>query len=52
MVYPDCRWGVVMFRCTKELKGLAIDYDGFDKISIEKWEKVNRITKCIFIGAF
>ena len=49
MVYPDCRWGVVMFRCTKELKGLAIDYDGFDKISIEKWEKVNCITKCIFI---
>ena len=49
MVYPDCRWGVVMFRCTKELKGLAIDYDSFDEISIEKWEKVNFITKCIFI---
>ena len=36
MVYPDCRWGVVMFRCTEELKGLAIDYDSFDEISIEK----------------
>lgn len=38
-----------MFRCTKELKGLAIDYDGFDKIPIEKWKKINSIIKCIFI---
>lgn len=38
-----------MFRCTKELKGLAIDYDGFDEISIERWKKVNSIIKCIFI---
>lgn len=49
MVYPDCGWGIVMFRCTKELKGLAIDYDGFHEVSLEKWKKVNSILNCIFI---
>ena len=38
-----------MFRCTKELKGLAVDYDSFNEISVDKWEKVHSITNCIFI---
>lgn len=38
-----------MFRCTEELKGLAIDYDGFIGISVEKWKKINTIINCIFI---
>ena len=38
-----------MFRCTEELKGLAIDYDSFKDIPLDKWGKINSIIDCVFI---
>lgn len=38
-----------MFRCTKELKGLAIDYDSFEDIPFDKWEEISKIVNCVFI---
>lgn len=49
MLYTDYRKGVDMFRCTEELKGLAIDYDSLKDIPLDKWEKINTIIECVFI---
>lgn len=38
-----------MFRCTKELNGLAIDYDSFNDVMLNEWKKINSIINCIFI---
>lgn len=38
-----------MFRCTKELKGLAIDYDSFEDIPFDKWKEISEIVNCVFI---
>jgi|GEM_PF-902148 predicted amidophosphoribosyltransferase len=38
-----------MFRCTNELKGLAIDTDSFSDIPIGEWNRINERIKCVFI---
>lgn len=38
-----------MFTVTEELKGLVIDYDSFENISVEEIRSLNNEIKCVII---
>lgn len=38
-----------MFRCVTKLKGLAIDIDSFDEISVSEWKEISQQYRCIFL---